>query len=230
MARTALQLLSSMATRELLVDLATQYARASSQSVDARAAGGVDVARRVGAGEPVDVVVLASDAIDKLVAQGRLFEDSRTDLARSGIAVAVRNGARPPDIGSEQALRRAVEAAPRLGYSTGPSGVYIEKLFARWGLLETLRSRAVIAPPGVAVGSLLADGTVDLGFQQLSEFISLPGITVVGPLPAAVQSITTFSGAVAVACANLQSARELLAFLGSVATEATKLRHGLQAP
>src|SRR6202000_2742691 len=136
MASLPLKLLSSMATRELLNELVAQYERSSGQRVTAEGAGGVDVAKRVRAGEAVDVVVLSSTAIDSLIAAGSLLPDSRVDLGKSGVAIAVRDGVPQPDVTSEDAVKRAVLSAKTLSYSTGPSGVYLEKLFARWGILE----------------------------------------------------------------------------------------------
>jgi len=112
----------------------------------------VDVARRVQAGEALDVVVLASNAIDKLIADGKALAGSRVDLVKSGVAIAVRAGAARPDIDTEEAVKCAVQAAKTLSYSTGPSGVYLEKMFERWGILADLRSRIVVPPPGVPVG------------------------------------------------------------------------------
>ena len=101
--------------------------------------GGVDAARRVHDGEAFDVVVLAADAIDKLVAAGRIVAGSQTELVRSGVAIAVRRGAPRPGIDTEEALREAVLAARTVGYSTGPSGVALQKLFERWGIAERSR-------------------------------------------------------------------------------------------
>ena len=115
----------------------------------AEAAGGVEVAKRIQAGEDADVVVLADAAIDKLIAGGQL-RAGRVDLVKSGVAIAVRSGAGRPDISTETAVQAAVLAAGSLSYSTGPSGVYLEKLFERWGILETIRSRIVVPPPGVS--------------------------------------------------------------------------------
>src|SRR3569833_858828 len=129
---TALKLLSSMATRDLLNDLLTQYQHSSGRSVTNEAAGGVEIAKRVRAGEAVDVVILSSTAIDSLIAAGSLLPDSRTDLVKSGVAIAVRAGTPHPDVASEVAVKRAVLAARTLSYSTVPSGVYLEKLFERW--------------------------------------------------------------------------------------------------
>src|SRR5262249_10804428 len=114
--------ISSMATKAVLAALAAAYETRSGQDVAIESIGGVDAAARVAAGEPFDVVVLARDAIDRLLAGGHLVAGSEADLTRSGVAVAVRAGAARPDIASEDAVKRAVLAARTIGYSTGPSG------------------------------------------------------------------------------------------------------------
>jgi molybdate transport system substrate-binding protein len=229
MSATALKLLSSMATRELLGELVAEYQAATGQPVTSEAAGGVDVAKRVRAGEAVDVVILSSTAIDSLVAAGSLLPGSRIDLVKSGVSIAVRAGAPRPDVGSEDAVKRAVLAARTLSYSTGPSGVYLEKLFERWGILAQIRERIVVPPPGVPVGSLVASGKVELGFQQLSELMSLPGIAVIGPLPPEIQTITIFSGGISNGCARPEAARALLSHFASPSVAQTKRRHGMEA-
>ena len=217
-----------MATRPVLTELAEVYRAQSGTDVAIESVGGVDAAKRVQAGEAFDVVILAADAIDKLVAAGPVVAGSKTDLVRSGVAVAVRAGAPRPDIGSEDALRRAVVAARTLGYSTGPSGVQLAKLFERWGVAGEIAGRIVTAPPGVPVGSLVAKGEVELGFQQLSELMSLSGIDVIGPLPREVQIVTTFSGGVCAASRQPREARELLAFMASAKAAEAKRRHGME--
>ena len=224
-----LKLLSSMAGHALLCELARQFERQSSQPVVAEAAGGVDVAKRVRADEPVDAVVLASDVIDKLIGEGKLRTGSRVDLIRSAVAVAVRDGAARPDLSSEEAVKRAVLAAESVSYSTGPSGVYLEKLFARWGILEQIRPRIVVPRPGVPVASLIASGAAALGFQQLSELMNVPGVAVVGPLPPAIQTLTTFSGGIGVQCPAPQAARALLDFMASPRALEAKRRYGMDA-
>lgn len=217
-----------MATRELLTTLAAEYRRASGRDVTTEAAGGVDVAKRIDAGEAADVVVLAANAIDKLIAAGKLLAGSRRDLVRSGVSVAVRAGAAKPSIDTEEAVKSAVLAAKSLSYSTGPSGVYLEKLFERWGILERVRPRIVVPRPGTPVGSLVASGEAQLGFQQLSELMNLPGVEVVGPLPPAIQTITIFSGGVCGRSEDSIAARALLDFLASPVTAVIKHRHGME--
>jgi molybdate transport system substrate-binding protein len=222
-----LKLLSSMAAREVLAELIKGFTAQSGQPVNAAAAGGVEVARRIQAGEDADVVVLSDSAIDKLIA-GSQLRAGRVDLVKSGVAIAVRSGAQLPDITTEAAVKAAVTAASTISYSTGPSGVYLEKLFERWGILEDIRPRIVVPPPGIPVGSLVADGQAALGFQQLSELLNVAGIDVLGPLPAAIQTITTFSAGISVRCEQPQVAAQLLSYMRAPAATAVKQRYGME--
>lgn len=217
-----------MATRQLLGELVSQYRQRTGQAVEIESVGGVDAAKRVAAGEAFDVVVLAADAIDKLVAGGSVIAGSRVDLVHSGVAVAVKAGSPQPDIGSEDAVRRAVLAAPTIGYSTGPSGVALARLFERWGIADQVKARTVQAPPGVPVGTLVARGEVALGFQQLSELMNLDGIEVVGPLPDAIQITTTFSAGVCCASSQGEAVRRMLAFMASPEAAPAKQRNGME--
>ena len=225
---TSLRLISSMATKPLLADLVKLYqAHAPDVQVHVESVGGVDAAKRVQAGEAFDGVVLAAEAIDKLMASGHVRPGSRADLVRSGVAVAVPAGQPIPDISSEDALKAAILAAPTLGYSTGPSGVQLAKQFEAWGIAERLAPRIVQAPPGVPVGALVAKGEVALGFQQLSEMLGVAGISIVGGLPPSVAIITTFSGSVATRCAHPDALQSLLKFWQSPVCASLKQQHGM---
>jgi len=227
---TTLRLISSMATQALLADLVVLYqTHHPGVQVLVESVGGVDAAQRIQAGEAFDGVVLASQAIDRLVASGHVQAGSRVDLVHSGVAVAVPAGQPAPDIATEAALQAAVLAAPTLGVSTGPSGVQLAKLFEAWGIAEQIKDRIVQAKPGVPVGALVAQGRVALGFQQLSEMQGVAGITVLGPLPEAVQITTTFSGSVASTSRATQAVRALLAFWASPACSPIKVRQGMAA-
>lgn len=219
--------ISSMATRLVLAELADAFQRHSGSRVAIESAGGVDAAKRVQAGEVFDVVILASDAVDKLIDAGRMLAGSKVDLVRSGVAVAVRTGAPKPDISTEDAVREAVRAARSISYSTGPSGVALARLFERWGIADEIQNRIVQAPPGVPVGTLVARGEVELGFQQLSELMRLDGITVLGPLPPAIQIVTTFSAGVCTGTQQASAVRAMLDFMNSPEAADAKRRQGM---
>lgn len=220
--------ISSMATRRVLAELCELRARLAAQRVDVVAVGGVDAVRRVEEGEPFDFVVLADDAVTKLARSGRLRADSRTPLARSSTAVAVAAGADAPDISSESAVRDAVSRARAIGYSTGPSGVELMRLFARWGIADDVTSRLVQAPAGVPVATLVAEGRATLGFQQLGELLDMPGVTVVGLLPREIEIVTIFSAAMCTRSARQDAVADWLAFLASPQTAPVKRRHGME--
>ena len=236
-----LRIISSMATRQLLADLIDLYQQTRQhtqrqtspgsppQDIAIESVGGVDAAKRVQAGEAFDIVALASNAIDQLITAGKVVAGSRVDIVKSGVAVAIQTGAAQPDISSEAALIQAVLAAPTVGYSTGPSGVQLAKLFERWGIAAQIKNRIVIAPPGIPVASLIAKGEVALGFQQLSELINQPGIVVLGPLPPAIQITTTFSTGLAATSVQPEAARALMAFFASPETVGIKRRNGMEA-
>ena len=224
-----LNLITSMATRQLLGELALKWQHISGQIVSIESVGGVDAAKRVQAGETFDGVVLASDAIDKLIAGGFVVAGSRVDLVQSSVAVAVKVGEQLPDISTEAALRAAVEAAPTIGYSTGPSGVALARLFDRWGLSALMQSRIVQAPPGVPVGTLVACGEVSMGFQQLSELMGLGGVAVVGTLPESIAITTVFSAGVCAVSNQPEELGRFLSFLGSREVANTKQQYGMQA-
>lgn len=215
----------------MLAELSQAYRQQTGVDVQVESVGGVDAAKRVQAGEAFDLVLLASDAIDRLIASGHLQADSKHDWVDSPVAVAVQAGATVPSIADEAQLRQAVMHAPSLSYSTGPSGVYLEKLFTRWGLMDTLRPRIVVPPPGTPVGSLVAQGQAALGFQQWSELMALPGIQVVGCLPPDVTYITTFSAGIPVPLSadreRQQVVQDFLNFLTQAEARVIKQRHGM---
>lgn len=220
----------SMATRLVLAELAQAHGQALQREVWIESMGGVEAVRRVQEGGYFDVVVLAEDAIHQLAAGGRLLQASIRPVVRSAMGVAVRSGTGRMNIASETALRAAVLAAGRIGYSTGPSGTALLKLVERWGLAEVLRQRLVQARPGVPVARLLAGGEVDLGFQQLSELLHQDSVDVLGPMPPGLEIVTTFAGAVCTRSVQPDDAQALLAFLCAPDTAPVKQRHGLQQP
>ena len=222
-----IKIISSMATRLLLADLSAQWMHGGGVPMAVESVGGLDAARRIESGEAFDGVVLAAGAIEKLIANGHVVPGSRVDIARSSVAVAVKAGTLLPDISTEAGLRGAVEAAPSVGYSTGPSGVAIMALFERWGMPRSRTSKFVQTPPGVPVGSLVARGELALGFQQLSELMHLDGIAVVGTLPEPVAIITVFSSAICTKSTERQHIADFFTFAASPSAIDVKQRHGM---
>jgi molybdate transport system substrate-binding protein len=218
-----------MATKPLLADLIEKFEQTSATQVIVESVGGVAALKRVQADEAFDIVCLAANVIDQLIAEGKIVAGSRTDLVKSGVAVAVRTGTPRVDLSSEESVKAAVLAAATVGYSTGPSGVYLAKLFERWGIAEQIKDRTVLAPPGVPVGSFMAKGEVELGFQQLTELMNIDGIDILGPLPDAIQLITVFSAGIATTSTQPDAVRELLAFLVSDDAIAIKRANGMDA-
>jgi molybdate transport system substrate-binding protein len=183
---------------------------------------------RLARGERADVVIMAAAGIDDLMKAGRVAAGSRVDLARSSIGIAVRAGAAKPDISTVEALTRALLQAKSVAYSSSVSGVYVStELFQRLGIAGQMRakSRRIESEP---VGVAVARGDAELGFQQISELRPVPGVEVIGPLPAAVQRITIFSAASGAGSANLGGGRALIAFLASPAASAAIAKSGME--
>jgi molybdate transport system substrate-binding protein len=217
--------LSSMATRRILADLAQDYESQTGARVEIRSVGGVEAAKLVRAGEATDIVVLASKIMGALEAEGHLAKGDTRDFARSEIGIAVRAGSAAPRAADEEAVRQAMLDARKICYSTGPSGDHLKALCEKWGVPP---ARALVAPPGVPVATLVANGEADLGFQQLSELIGQPGIEVVGPLPPEIQAVTMFSAGVSITSRDDEGARALVAYLASLETAGAKRRHGME--
>ena len=219
--------LSSMATRQLLAELATEVGDSLGRTVRFTSAGGVDIANRIRAGEVADLAVLADTAVRGLVRDGFIHPDTVRPLFVSPVVAAVPSDQAAPALAHEDDLRTALSRAGRIAYSTGPSGDALLELVRRWGLDDELDGRFVQAPPGVPVGALLAGGEADLGFQQWSELKGVRGVTVLGPLPGDAAITSVFSGGVPVSSRDNESARVVLGHLNSPETAATIRRNGM---
>lgn len=190
--------------------------------------GADSIASRVQRGEPVDVVILPAAALDELIRGGSILADSRVDLARSAIGMAVRAGAPKPDISSVEALTRTLLQARSIAYSASVSGEYLSKeLFPKLGLAEKLAGRS-LRVERERVGAVVARGEAEIGFQQISELLEVKGVDLVGPLPPAVQRITMIAAGVAAAAADPSAARQFIRFLGSPEAAETVREVGLE--
>src|SRR5262245_11437771 len=222
-----IKVMMSAAFKEAYVELVPQFERTSEHKVSTIQIPSVDMMTRLKGGETVDLVIMAGDAIDALMADGKIVRGSRTDLARSGVGVAVRAGAPKPDIGSAEALKAALLAANSVAYSTGPSGVYLVGLFRRMGIADALAPK-VRQVKGEPVGAVVARGEADIGFQQVSELLPVAGITFVGPLPPEIQQITVFSAGLHTQARDPEAATALVKFLSSPAAAPVIRKTGME--
>jgi molybdate transport system substrate-binding protein len=223
-----IKVLASGAIKEAYLELIPQFEKTSEHKVATTWAGTVDIKKRMAAGEVFDLVIVASPELDAFIQEGKLAPGSRVDLVRSGVGVAVRAGAPKPDISSGEALKKALLAAKSIGYSTGPSGVYLASLFERMGIADQIKPKLKQTQPGVLVGSIIANGEAEIGFQQVSELIHMPGIDFLGPLPADVQKITVFSAGIHSGAKESEAAKALVKFLTAPATAPVFKKHGLE--
>jgi molybdate transport system substrate-binding protein len=207
-------------------DLVPQFERASGHRLDIEWAGIAAIRKRIGAGETFDLVVASAECIDDLIGQGRLAE--RIDLVRAETGVGVRRGERRPDLSSTEALKGELRAAKKVGYSTGPSGVHVAALFKRWGMEAELAPKLLLAPSGVMVGTFIASGEVEFGFQQKSELIEIDGVDYVGPLPADIACTTFFSAGLPRARGDESVVRAWIGYLTAAAAVPALRKHGLE--
>jgi len=225
-----LKILSALATREAYLELIPQFERAHGRKVAITWAGTVDILKRVEAGECYDLVIASKGAIDDLTKLGKITATtSRLDVARSGIGVAVRRGAPRPDISSAESLKRALLAAKSVGYSTGPSGVYLAGLFERLGIAGDINAKHRSVPSGETIGTIIASGETEIGFQQISELVHAEGVDFIGPLPAEVQYLTVITAGIPTTAKEPVAAEALVKFLTAPAYKDVIERAGLQA-
>jgi molybdate transport system substrate-binding protein len=223
-----IKVLASGATKEAYLELVPQFEKASGHKIVTTWAGTVDIKKRIAAGEAFDLIVVAGPEIDELIKQGKMATGSRVDLMKSGVGAAVRAGAPKPDISSAEALKKAVLAAKTVGYSTGPSGVYMEALFERMGIAAQIKPKLKQTPPGVLIGTIIASGEAEIGFQQVSELIHVSGIDFIGPLSADVQKITVFSSGIHANAKEPDAAKALVKFITAPAAAPVIKKHGME--
>lgn len=186
------------------------------------------IPNRLQRGEPVDVLIMVGDALEELIKQGKVVAGSRVDLARSNIGMAVRAGAPKPDISSVDAFKRALLEAKSVAYSDSASGVYISTvLFQRLGIADQMKGKSKMIP-GEPVGTVVARGDAEIGFQQISELLAVRGIDLVGPLPPEIQKVTVFSGGITAGAKEPDAARALIKFLASPAAAPAITTRGLE--
>lgn len=214
------------------LDLTASFERATKHRLLTQATsmgvGDEYIPNRIRRGERADVVIVPEAALEALIKEGLVLADSRVPLARSGIGIAVRAGMTKPDISSVEALKQTLLRAKSIAYSASVSGLYLsDELFPRLGIAGQLQAKSRRIERE-RVGSVVARGEAEIGFQQISELLPIEGITYVGPLPAEVQRVTLFSAGVVAKTGSPEAARALIRFLTSPEAVRAATKYGME--
>jgi molybdate transport system substrate-binding protein len=223
-----IRVLSTQATEQAYRELVPQFEKASGHKVTTVFTGTLDANKRLAAGETYDLLIMSAPSIEEQIKTGKVVAGSRVDLAKSGVGVGVKAGAPKPDISTTEALKRTLLAAKSIGYSTGPSGVYMIGVFQRMGIADEIKHKLKQTPTGVFVGGIIANGEAEIGFQQVSELSHFAGVDYVGPLPAEIQQFTIFSSGIIAGTKEAEAAKALVSFITAPAAAAAFKRIGME--
>jgi molybdate transport system substrate-binding protein len=210
-----INVMASTAMREVLEELVPMFERASGHKVTLSFQSGAVLPVKIKEGAQADLVVTTPATIDDLVRAGKLVAGTRVDFVRSGAGVAVRAGASKPDIGTPEAFKAALLAAKSVGYSQGPSGVHFMAVLGRLGIIDQVKAKGVVPPLGTRVGTVIAKGEAEIGVQQITELLLIPGIDFVGPLPKELQANIVYATATPTNAQERAAAAALVKFLSS---------------
>jgi molybdate transport system substrate-binding protein len=200
--------------KTLLLDLMPAFERTGGTKPAITWGATAALVRELEAGASADLAILTAESIDDLINKGTIVAGSRVDIASSGIGLAVRKGAKKPDIGSPEALKAALLAAKSVSHSkSGMSGIYFPTVLARLGIADQMKSKIVMPDPGTPVGEVIARGDAEIGVQQISELLPVAGVDIIGPLPASLQKITTFSAGILSAAKEAAAAKAYVTFV-----------------
>ena len=224
-----IRVLSTQATEQAYRELVLQFEKASGHKVTTVFTGTLDANKRLAAGETYDLLIMSAPSIEEHIKAGKVVAGSRVDLAKSGVGVGVKAGASKPDISTTEALKRTLLAAKSIGYSTGPSGIYMTGVFQRMGIADEIKHKLKQTPTGVFVGSIIANGEAEIGFQQVSELSHFAGVDYVGPLPAEIQQFTIFSSGIIAGTKEADAAKALVNFITAPAAGAVFKRIGMES-
>jgi molybdate transport system substrate-binding protein len=224
----SVNVLTVPALKEAFLEFVPQFERDSAHRIAADFSGTDEIMTRMKAGENgVDLVVLDAGSLEELTRAGKIVSGSRVDFAKSRIGVAVRAGAPKPDIGSVDALKRALLAAASIAYSRSLSGIHVAGLLQTWGIAERVQPKVRQPAPGEFVGHMVARGEAEIGFQQISELVHIDGIDLVGPIPPEVQLVTVVAGGIHAGAKQPGAAEAWMNFLASPAAAAVLRKNGL---
>jgi molybdate transport system substrate-binding protein len=213
-ARSAeIKVIAANALKDGYTELVASFEKLSGHKVITTWAGTVNATKRVNDGEVYDLVIIGSNNIDQLIATGKLAAGSRADFAKTGVGIAVRADMPKPDVSSGDAVKAAVLAAKSIVYSAGPSGAYVEGMLKKMGVADQVASKVKRPSSGAEAAEILSRGEAELGFAQVSEFLNVPGIVDLGPLPASIQNFTIYAVGLHVAAPSPDAANALVKHL-----------------
>ncbi|HSC96919.1 MAG TPA: substrate-binding domain-containing protein [Burkholderiales bacterium] len=225
-----IKVLASNSIRAVMAELVPQFERASGHSVSVSYDPAKVMLARVENGETADLIITGSGAIDTLVKQGKVLPASRRALARCRVGVAVRAGMPKPDVGTVESLKRALLAAKSVAYTQeGASGMHFSGVIERMAIAREVQAKAVRQPGGL-IGELVAAGKAEIAIQQIPELMAVPGIELVGPLPAEIQLVTVTSAGLFADTTQADAARRFIEFLVTPAAARVFKARGLEPP
>ena len=226
-----LKLLTAGAFKSTVLALLPDYEKASGNKVSVENDTVGALMKRIEAGESFDVVVMTTEAVDKLTGEGKVMSGSRTNLARVGVGVMVKAGASKPDISSVEAFKKALLDAKSISFidpaSGGSSGIYVEKLLERLGIADQVRPKEKLKQGGY-VADYVESGQAELGIHQISEILPHAGVTLVGPLPKEIQNYTVYAAGIGSATPRGDAAKALIASLRGPSAQALFKSKGME--
>ncbi len=224
----ALRVFTTRAIRTVLDRVGPEFEQSSRHRLDITTDVAAPMVRRVRSGEPFDVLVAAPEQIDGLVKDGFIRPETRTNLARSGIGVAVRSGAPLPDVSSVDAFKRTLLSARSIAYlKEGQSGVYLARLLADLSIAAAIEHK-VVRPERDVVSQLVAQGEVEIGMVVVTQILTTPGVALAGPLPEEIQNYVVFAAGVSTRSQAGGAAKDLLAFLAGPRARAVMRSQGME--
>jgi molybdate transport system substrate-binding protein len=223
-----LVVICTMSCKEALIELVPVFERESGYRVDATYGAGPELAKKIGAGVQADVFVGPEEFSGPLIESGRLVGNSRTAFAHSSAVIAVKEGASKPDIDTPEKLKAALLAARAVCYSRGASGIHFVQACERLGIADAVAAKLVTPRPGEMVGPVLVRGEADIGVQQPAELLPVPGVAIVGPLPAELRQTIVYGATVFSASMQREGNRAFIDFMRSPAAREVLHETGLE--
>ena len=225
--RAEIRVWTARAIATVLAEIGPQFEHTTGYRLNVASDLASGFSRRLTAGEPVDVIISGSASMEEWIRDGSILAGTRTDIARSGIGVEVREGRPKPDIGSVEAFKRALLAAKSIAYLKVGSGIHVEKVIERLGIGDAIKAK-VTRPESDIVSEMVARGEVELGIVVITQILTTPGVALVGPLPAELQSHVMFSAGVSAKSKAPAAARQLIEFLAAPAAKTVMRRQGME--